>query len=194
MLPRGVLRVCFGICWKEQLIIGSDQTISRYHIDFSLKNGLGKPALSLYLTGCDKPVKCEDCHNYELQDRSKQDYNLRKIKEKIKVHIENFKDFYDHIIICYLGGEPLTDYNKEITYEISKYVKKKYSAENILYSWRTIKKIKEDNKSEFIKYMDYGVLGSYNDKLFVKNTIPASKNQFIYDFNKNRKLNSIKLN
>ena len=44
--------------------------MQRYFIDYSLKNGLGHPAISLYLTGFDNPVKCYGCHNYDLQKQS----------------------------------------------------------------------------------------------------------------------------
>ena len=43
--------------------------MDRYTIDYSLKNGLGHPSVSLYLSGCDNSDKCDGCHNKELQKK-----------------------------------------------------------------------------------------------------------------------------
>jgi anaerobic ribonucleoside-triphosphate reductase activating protein len=39
--------------------------------------------------------------------------------------------------------------------------------------------------------MDLGVLGDFRQDLFVKDQIPASSNQYIYDFKQRKKLDSI---
>ena len=33
-------------------------------------DGLWYPSISIYYSGCDKPVKCLDCHNPELQQKN----------------------------------------------------------------------------------------------------------------------------
>ncbi len=166
----------------------------RYFIDYSLKNGLGKPAISLYLTGCDNPIKCENCHNWELQEQSKYDYDINKVKTEIDKEIYNYLQFYNNLYIAILGGEPLAEYNKDITFQISKYIKKKYiNSIIVLYSWRTIEQINNDNLKSYVNYIDYGVLGVYNKNLHIENTLPASANQYIYDFVNNEKLTPVKL-
>jgi len=93
-----------------------------------------------------------------------------------------------------LGGEPLAKYNRNITLELSNYIKEKYkNAIIVLYSWRTIEQINRESLKPYIKYIDYGVLGSYNKDLYVSNTLPSSTNQYIYDFKNNEKLKPIKL-
>ncbi|MFA7689212.1 MAG: 4Fe-4S cluster-binding domain-containing protein, partial [Bacilli bacterium] len=168
--------------------------MKRYIIDFSLKNGLGHPAISIYLTGCDNPIKCEDCHNWELQEQSKHNYNINTIKNEIDIEIQNYLQFYNELYIAILGGEPLAKYNKNITLEVSKHIKQKYNnVIVVLYSWRTIEQINNENLKLYIQYIDYGVLGVYDKNLHISDTLPASTNQYIYDFKNNKKLNSIKL-
>ena len=164
--------------------------IERYKIDYSLKNGLGHPSVSLYLTGCDKPIKCEGCHNYELQKESENDYDIKNIKDKLKFYIEKSKKYNSKLYVSFLGGEPLTDYNKNITLEISCWLKNNYQEViNVLYSWRNPNGIQD----EYIEFIDYGVLGDYEKDKHVEDTIPASNNQIIYDFNKKEELEPIKL-
>lgn len=168
--------------------------MSRYIIDYSLKNGLGKPSISLYLAGCDKPIKCEGCHNWELQEEPKESYDIDEIKKHIDKAINNFLQFHSALYVSILGGEPLAIYNRNITMEISKYIKEKYTnAIIIIYSWRTIKQIKKENLEMYMKYIDYGVLGAYDKNLYIENTIPSSTNQYIYDFKNNRIIKPIKL-
>lgn len=168
--------------------------MERYFIDYSLKNGLGNPAISLYLTGCDNPIKCEDCHNWELQEQSKYNYDIDKVKTEIDKEIYNYLQFHDKLYIAILGGEPLAEYNKDITLQISKYIKEKYpNSTTILYSWRTIEQINNENLRSYTDYIDYGVLDVYNKNLHAENTLPASTNQYIYDFINDKKLAPIKL-
>lgn len=168
--------------------------MNRFLIDFSLKNGLGKPSVSLYLTGCDKPKKCVGCHNYELQGINGTDFNIDIIYEELRKEVKKSKEIFNLEYVSYLGGEPLASYNKEITRNISKKIKEEFKVKNILYSWRTIEKIKEDKLEEYIKYMDYGILGEYKEELRDTTKLPSSKNQYIYNFNTNKKEKDIILN
>lgn len=166
--------------------------MQRYFIDYSLKNGLGHPAISLYLTGCDNPVKCNGCHNYELQKQSYKNYSIDIIKQEIDANIYNYLQFHDKLFIAILGGEPLAEYNKKISLQISKHIKKQHRSSTIVvYSWRTYEQIQEDNLEPYIKYIDYGVLGVYDDTLYVENTLPASSNQYIYDFKHHKTLEPV---
>lgn len=175
-------------------IIQESDNIKRYIIDYSLKNGLGHPAISIYLTGCDNPIKCEDCHNWELQEQSKNDYNISEIKHELDKEIQGYLQFHNDLYIVILGGEPLAEYNKDIVLEISQYLKQKYKdATIVIYSWRTIEQINKEKLELYIKHIDYGVLGSYNKDLYVSDTLPSSINQYIYDFKNNKKLEPIKL-
>lgn len=164
--------------------------MNRYLLELSLKNGLGNPSISLYLRGCDKKIKCKGCHNHEYQEKSMDDYDINLIKTSTLELLEKSKLFFPNTSLSILGGEPLTEYNKDITYEVSKYIKEKYpNIPIILYSWRTIDQI----PSKYVKYIDYGVLGSYDENLHIDNTLPASTNQYIYDFKSQYKLEPIKL-
>lgn len=168
--------------------------MDRYIIDYTLKNGLGNPAISIYLTGCDKPKKCYGCHNWELQKESREDYSINEIKQRIDEQINSFLEYHKVLYIAFLGGDPLTEYNRNITSQISNYIKQKYpNAITVLYSWREIDLIKEGGLREYVKYIDYGVLGEYNNKLHIEKALPSSENQYIYDFKNNKKLKPIKL-
>lgn len=168
--------------------------MERYFIDYSVKNGLGHPSLSIYLTGCDNPNKCNDCHNWDLQEESKNDYDIEEIKRQINNEIQKFLQFHSQLYVSILGGEPLSEHNKDIALEISRYMKQKYKDTIVvLYSWRTIEEIDKENLKSYVEYIDYGVLGTYDKNLCVENTIPSSKNQYIYDFKNNKKISSITL-
>jgi len=168
--------------------------MNKYVIDYSLKNGLGKPSISIYLTGCDNPIKCEDCHNYELQKELNYEYNINDLKQDINRNINFYLQFHDKLYISILGGEPLAKYNRKTTLEISKYIKEKHEDSTIiLYSWRTIEQILKEHLQKYIKYIDYGVLGVYDKNLHIENVIPSSTNQYIYDFKNNTILKPIRL-
>lgn len=116
------------------------------------------------------------------------------IIKNIDYEIKNFLQFHNTLYFSILGGEPLAEYNKQITFEISKYIKNTYqNATNVLYSWRTIDNIKQENLKSFLTYIDYGVLGSYNKELHIANTIPSSVNQYIFDFKNNKTIPPINL-
>lgn len=107
-------------------------------------------------------------------------------------YIKDFLDFNNCLFVSFLGGEPLTEKNQHITYTVSKYVKQNYkNVTTVLYSWRTIEKIKEEKLNCILKYIDYGVLGPYRKELHQDNIIPSSENQYIYDFNNTKKIEPI---
>lgn len=159
-----------------------------YNVDFSLTNGLGKPSVSIYYSGCDIPVKCKECHNPELWQKSLPQVSYDELYRLIKGYVDF--GYSDKLIISFLGGDPLAPFNRNSVMETSEKIKSDFpEAELIIYSWRMPSEIKK----EWVKYFDYGVLGKFDIKKYKKGYLPASTNQIIYDFKKNETLNAIKL-
>ncbi|MBN3352108.1 4Fe-4S cluster-binding domain-containing protein [Clostridium botulinum] len=155
-------------------------------------DGLYYPAISIYFSGCDKKIKCADCHNPELQkQRVGYGTNYIEVINDLDNKIKEWLTIYPEISICYLGGEALAKWNREATYQISKHFKDKYQNKicNIIYTWRYLKDLRE--VEDYISYIDIGVLGDYQKQNHVVNQIPSSSNQFIYDFNRKIKLSNI---
>ncbi|QPW62140.1 4Fe-4S cluster-binding domain-containing protein [Clostridium botulinum] len=155
-------------------------------------DGLYYPAISIYFSGCDKLHKCLNCHNPEMQ---KQHYgfktNTQDLIKDIEQIVTSWLRMYPTIAICYVGGESLAEWNRNATLNISKYFKTKYDMkiQNIVYSWRYLEDLQVVKK--YIKYMDLGVLGEFRQELFQENHVPASSNQYIYDFKNNKKIKDI---
>lgn len=155
-------------------------------------DGLYYPAISLYFSGCDKKIKCVNCHNHELQHIGLGNKtNSKEIIETIEKQLLEWLSIYPKMAICYLGGEALAPWNRDVTYSVSKYFKNKYGdkIKNIVYSWRYLEDLEE--LKDKISYMDLGVLGDFKQELFVQNQVPSSSNQYIYDFNRQVKLPNI---
>ena len=168
--------------------------MSRYYIDYSLKNGLGKPSISIYLAGCDKPKKCKNCHNWELQEQNKNSFDIESIKREIDMEINNFLEFHNDLNVSLLGGEPLSEYNRDITLEVTRHINAKYkNVTTILYSWRNIEQIDKECLKQYVNYFDYGVLGGYEETLHKDGYLPSSSNQYIYDFINKKKIKPIKI-
>jgi len=160
-----------------------------YNIDFSLTNGLGKPAISIYYSGCDIPVKCKDCHNPELWNKSNVNINYKELHRLVSEY-KNFNKSAE-LIVSFMGGDPLAEYNRESTMEVSRRLKEDFpEVVLIVYSWRTPKEIEK----EWIEHFDFGVLGQFDIGVLNKGYLPASSNQIIYNFKTNTTLESIKLN
>ena len=156
-------------------------------------DGLWHPSISIYYSGCDKPIKCENCHNPELQQKeigfkTNDKQLISDIEEKLIMWLST----YEIISICYLGGEPLSSWNRNSILNVSRYFKNKYKNHicNVLYTWRYIDDLYTLKKH--IAYMDYGVLGDFQECYKDLNYIPSSTNQYIYDFNNQTKINAIK--
>jgi anaerobic ribonucleoside-triphosphate reductase activating protein len=156
-------------------------------------DGLWYPSISIYYSGCDNPNKCIECQNPELQ---LQGIGYKTTNSQLIQDVENklieWLDTYETMSICYVGGEPLAEWNRESTLEVSKYFKEKYKNKicNILYSWRYIEDFLE--LEQYILYIDYGVLGNFQIQNRDINCIPSSSNQYIYSFIENKKINTIK--
>lgn len=157
-----------------------------YNVDFSLTNGLGKPSVSIYFSGCDIPTKCKDCHNPELwsEQESKVDY------DELYNLVQSSQSFSRELRVSFIGGDPLTPNNRIKVKEIAEKLKEDFPGIIlILYSWRLPKQI-EDN---WIKDFDYGVLGQFDINSFQDGYLPASANQIIYNFKTKEVENPIKI-
>ena len=160
-----------------------------FNIDFSLSNGLGKPAISVYYSGCDIPVKCKECHNPELWKKTSPQVEYKELHRLIKGY--NEYGYSDELTIAFLGGDPLAPYNRASVMETASKLKEDFpSAELIIYSWRLPDQIEE----EWIKDFNFGVLGQFDIGEYKKNYLPASTNQIIYNFKTKETLAPIKLN
>ena len=151
------------------------------------------PSISIYYSGCDKNIKCKNCHNPELQQKGIGFQTTNKqLIEDIEDKLIMWLSIYETISICYIGGEPLSPWNKDSLLNVSRYFKQKYKDKicNVLYTWRYINDL--HNLKEYIKYIDYGVLGDFQEEYRNLNYIPSSLNQYIYDFKKNIKIESIR--
>jgi anaerobic ribonucleoside-triphosphate reductase activating protein len=142
-------------------------------------------SLSIYFQGCDKVPKCAFCHNKDTWEPFKGfKYEISELNEIIKDKVSYALETYEKIAVSFLGGEPLAPYNREAVLEISKELKEEFGDKivNILFSWRTLEDIKNQNLEKYIEYIDEFVLGPYEHELrnVDKNgnvLFPASKNQ-----------------
>jgi anaerobic ribonucleoside-triphosphate reductase activating protein len=157
-----------------------------YYIETSMySDGINFPSVSIYFKGCDKEEKCKNCHNPQLWEFDDEMDLFTDIIQKIEKQLLTMISYYDIISICFIGGEPTSKRHIFNLSQISKYFKDKYKSRirNILYSWRYF----EDLNLNYLKYIDYGVLGEYDENLKT-NSFPGSSNQYIYDFNNNKKI------
>lgn len=159
-----------------------------YSIDLSLTNGLGKPAISIYYSGCDIPVKCKECHNPELWNKQKSRIGYPELLRVISSY--NSFNFSKQLRIAFLGGEPFSKDNRESVISTAKQLKDDFKdCQIIVYSWRKPDEIEK----AWVENIDIGVLGQFDIGEFKEGYLPASSNQVIYDFNSQRELESIKL-
>lgn len=155
-------------------------------------DGIWYPSISIYYSGCDRVPRCEGCHNKNLQELgSGFKTTTEDLIKTIEKNLIEWLDAYGIMAVCFLGGEPLTESNRESVLSISQYFKQKYGNQiyNIIYSWRDLEDLKKLDK--YLKFIDYGVLGSFDINLVDTTYIPASPNQFIYDFKGNKKIERI---
>ena len=158
-------------------------------------DGLWYPSISIYYSGCDKPTKCPDCHNPELQlCRAGFRTTTAELIDSIEKELIEWLSVYPTIAICYLGGEPLAEWNRDSVFKVSEYFKTMYKKQicNILYTWRYIEELHSLPLIQYLTYMDYCVLGEFQIQDRDIDYIPSSSNQYIYDFKSNKILQPIK--
>ena len=160
-----------------------------YHIETTFNtDGVNYPSVSVYFHGCDKPVKCEGCHNKELWNFDNVEINEAKLYRQIKTQINKVKKYYPKIAVCFVGGEPLSHKYRTFVYFLSHMFSNDEKVITILYTWRTLENIKSDKDlTDITEDVDYGILGAFDETMLTKG-FPASLNQIIYDFKNNLKI------
>lgn len=148
--------------------------------------------LELYFTGCS--LKCPNCHNEFLQERTKENSKELSSKE-ILSELKDYKGICSQIHI--LGGEPLEQDLKELSTLLRELKENLGNFELILFTgWDFPYSFVEKNWFLF-KYCDYIKVGHYdeNQKNIDKTLIPdapafalASKNQKFIKVNKEEKI------
>ena len=155
-------------------------------------DGLGVPVISIYFSYCDKKYEtgyfCPMCHNKELQDDGIGFYlTFEQIIEIVdeKMLFMN-KLLNKKIGICFLGGEPLAEINREMVLKISEYYNDIFQ---ILYTWRMPHLIED----KWIKHFNKIVCGEYIEKLNKSDSyLLGSTNQIIINNKKEILLQYIK--
>ena len=118
-------------------------------------------SLVIWFSGCN--IRCEKCHNPELQDSN---YGYQESTEHIIQLIKDNELFYDSVV--FLGGEPLLQ--ADVVYEIAKNInitKWLYTGFHVI-----------DIPSKIKEVCNVIVAGPYIDELKT-NGFPASYNQKI---------------
>jgi len=144
-------------------------------------DGLGTPVVSLYFSYCDKKDKtgsfCPLCHNKELQkDGIGFLLSFEEIIELIDGKLNSMEKLLGREIgVCFLGGEPLAEINRDMIMKLSGYYKGRFQ---ITYSWR----MPDEIDGEWIKYIDKIVCGEYIDGLNIGDEYElGSSNQVVID-------------
>lgn len=155
-------------------------------------DGLGIPAVSIYFAGCDKESFtgsfCPGCQNVEMQDPEIDipAYYPEEIYRYVIQLITDWKQISSNVAVAFIGGEPLACYNRDCVQYISYRLSKEFpSVTTILYTWRDIKDITNQNLLPYVKYIDKCVLGDYRAELHDDSYALGSTNQVIYNFNTN---------
>lgn len=148
------------------------------------QDALGVPSISIYLPYCDKKEItgsfCPNCHNKKLQkDGVGYKLSLDKVKEIIDYKLKNNKKLFgENIAITIIGGEPLAIKNRDFSINLAKYYNKK-GIETIVYTWRTIKELKEEKINT--KYFNKIICGEFIEEAKEEDYPLASINQYIVD-------------
>lgn len=142
-------------------------------------------SVSIYYQGCDRQPKCAFCHNPQTWEPFRMfnltdDEVILSVEDKLLPLISNEMK----AAIVFLGGEPLAPYNRDSVYAVSKYFKMKFGdlVTTMLYTWRYIEDLKQEDLLKFVQYIDEFVLGPYIHELRVTDDngnikFPVSSNQ-----------------
>ncbi|AEH50335.1 4Fe-4S cluster-binding domain-containing protein [Pseudothermotoga thermarum] len=135
------------------------------------------PSVSVYFQGCDAIPKCVGCHNPETWDFDEKfainyDEILSISVEKLSFLLNGFSK----VALAFVGGEPLSERNRECVKLLSRDVKKIFGSKvlTILYTWR--EPIDLLPLKDYIQSIDEFVLGRFEISL-KEDGFPASKNQ-----------------
>ena len=150
-------------------------------------NGFWGVAVSVWFQGCEH--RCKSCFNPETWDRydnSVLDRTLEDVSSEVLLHLNK----YYPKTLSILGGDPLSEYNRDDCFELVKYIKLKQPSLKIAlwtgYIWDDIKHL------ELLKYIDVLVDGEFklelkDEKLKHK----GSSNQNEINVQESLKLNKI---
>lgn len=155
-------------------------------------DGLGVPAVSIYFGGCDKKAFtgsfCPGCQNAEMQDINVDipAYYQEELYRYVIQFISDWKQISNVVAVAFIGGEPLACYNRDCVKYISERIKEEFkNIVTIVYSWRTIEDIREQNLVDYVYNIDKCVLGDYKDYWSDPTYLLGSTNQVIYNFKTN---------
>lgn len=135
------------------------------------------PSISVYFQGCDAFPKCIGCHNpetWDFDESFKVDFShlFNTVVQKLELLLTK----HSVVSLALLGGEPLSERNRESAYLLAKHVKEKYKerVKVIVYTWRMPVDLLNVNVP--LDYFDEFVLGRYMKK-YHTGSFPASANQ-----------------
>lgn len=134
-------------------------------IDISAVNNPGKISIDVYFAGCDIEPKCIGCHNSNLWDKEQgSSYNSVDLIMRITELINTLKTLLPSskfISVCYLGGEPLAEYNRGLLAAVTCAIKL-LGVEQIIFTGHTKKEIFSEDLASYIMYADFIKTGRYD--------------------------------
>lgn len=157
-------------------------------------DGLGLPSVSIFYAGCDRKTYsgnfCKGCQNIEMTNSRADitEYTNMELYRYITQFLFDWKEVSksDRVSVSFLGGEPLTVYNRESVKYLSEKIKENFNfVDIVLYTWRTLTDIADQKLNEYVKNVDRCIMGAYQKDLSDKEYKLASTNQIIYDFKHN---------
>lgn len=125
--------------------------------EFDINNGEGI-VVSLWVTGC--PLKCENCHNESIWDKSTgQEFT----EDTLNYILDLLSDDRLDLGFSILGGEPLANWNYLDVLHVVKTVREKFPNKKIwLWTGYTYERVQH---LEIFKYLDVVIDGMYIDNL-----------------------------
>jgi len=130
--------------------------------------------LSVYFSGCDANPKCKGCHNPELHDPN---FGFEMSVDDLIQTVLSKLQYMSLPVLALVGGEPLASYNRDAVLALTKAVKERLPQTTIiLFSWRTLEELVEQDLLKYVEYVDEFVLGRFE---ITQKTdgFPSSKNQ-----------------
>ena len=144
--------------------------------------------LELYFTGCS--IRCNNCQNYFLQERNKENTRIITVQDLIS-ELQDYPSITKQVHI--LGGEPL-EQNLEVLSNLLKELRKMKFQNIILFTGYNLTNQDVKEKMFLFQYCDYIKTGNYDESQLNKEktlisdgpSFPlASKNQTFIKINTN---------
>lgn len=138
--------------------------------EFDLVNGDGM-RVSLWISGCE--FRCKGCHNTESWDRN----NGKLFGNEEENYLFYVMDKGVNKNLSILGGEPLSEYNRDDVLNLCKRFKKRFPFKNIwLWTGYDIEEIEKEFPS-ILEYLDVIICGRYIEELKCNHQYYGSLNQ-----------------